>query len=273
MDEQLLKQLLQSRSNPRRGLSCPDENQLAAYVEGQLTGKARSQFEQHLSSCESCLDTIAFLARSSESSESEPVPVYLVARARGLVREKRSGWRWEWAVATAAAACVLLALSLIIFKSRMQQPTSVDGPLIAQNAERSPAAVNTPTPEPARPVPTRSAVRTEMNRGQTPSVRGESRSEGEVKPTLLFPHEGSVVSRRELDCRWQAIPDAQFYTVRVSALDGSLMLEQETKELRLKLNEDGQLKNDASYYVKVVAHLSDGRSIESELVKFRIAKD
>ena len=273
MDEQQLKQLLKSRSSSRRGFGCPDENQLAAYVEGQLTGKAREKFEQHVSSCESCLDTIAFLAQSSEWSESEPVPPYLGARARGLVAKKRSGWRWEWAVATAAAACVLLVVSLIVFKPRVQQPIRDDGPLIAQNAERSPAIVNTPTPEPPRPAPTRSAVRTEMNREQTPSVRGESRSEGEVKPRLLFPHEGSVVSRRELNCRWQAVPDAQSYTVRVSALDGGLMLEKETNESRLKLNDDGQLKNDVSYYLTVVAHLSNGRTIASELVKFRMAKD
>lgn len=273
MDEQQLKQLLQSRSSPRRGLGCPDENQLAAYVEGQVTGKVRSKLERHVSSCESCLNAIGFLAQSTELSDSEPVPAYLVARARGLVTTKRRGWRWEWAVATAAAVCVLLVVSLNVFKSRVEQPTSVDEPLVAQNVERSPAVVNTPTPEPPRPVPTRSASRTETNREQTPSVRGANRSEGEFKPRLLFPHEGSVVSRRELDCRWQAVPDAQSYTVRVSALDGSLLVEEETKESRLKLNADEQFKNDGSYYLTVVAHLSNGRTITSDLVKFRIAKD
>ena len=268
MDEQQLKQLLQSRRSPRRGFGCPDENQLAAYVEGQLTAKVRSKLERHFSSCESCLDAIAFLAQSTELSDSEPVPAYVVARARGLVTTKRRGWRWEWAVATAAAACVLLVVSLIVFKSRVH-----DEPLVAQNVERSPAVVNTPTPEPPRPVPTRSASRTETNREQTPSVRGANRSEGEFKPRLLFPHEGSVVSRRELDCRWQAIPDAQSYTVRVSGLDGSLLVEEETKESRLKLNDDERFKNDGSYYLTVVAHLSNGRTVTSDLIKFRIAKD
>ena len=269
MDEQQLKQLLQSRSNPRRGFGCPDENQLVAYVEGQLTGKVRTKLERHVSSCESCLDAIGFLAQSSEWSDSEAAPAYVVARARGLVTTKRRGWRWEWAVA-AAAACVLLVVSLIVFKARVQQPTSVDGPLVAQNVERSPVVVNTPTPEPPRPVPTRSVSRTETNREQTPSVRGANRSEGELKPRLLFPHEGSVVSRRELDCRWQAVPDAQSYTVRVSGLDGSLLVEEETKEPRLKLTDDERFKNDGSYYLTVVAHLSNGRTITSDLVKFRI---
>jgi len=271
MDEQQVKQLLQSRGHSRRrALGCPDENQLAAYVDGQLTGKARSQFERHVASCEPCLDSIAFLAQSGEWSEQQPVPGYVVARARGFVTEKRSGWRWQWALATASAACLLLVFSLIIFKSRMQQPT-VDGPLVAQNHEPS-VVVNTPTPEPPRPVSTRSVTKPEINRGETPSVRGDSRSAGEVKPTLLFPREGSIV-RREVDCRWQSIPDAASYTVRVSGLDGSLIVEQETKESSLKLNIDGQFKYDASYYVKVVAHLNDGRTIPSDLVKFRIAKD
>jgi len=275
MDEEQIKRVLKSRppAEVRRGLRCSDENQLAAYVDGQLTKQQRTTFERHLSSCESCLDTIAFLAQSGEWSDSQTVPPYLVARARGLVAKKRSGWRWEWAVATAAAACVLLVVSLIVFKSRVQQPIRDDEPLIAQNAERSPAVVNTPTPEPPRPLSTRSVTKPEINRGETPSVRGESSARTESAPRLLFPHEGSVVDRRELDCRWRLVPDAQFYTVRVSGLDGTLMLEQETKESRLKLNDVARLKNDASYYVTVVAHLTDGRAIKSDLVKFRIAKD
>jgi len=273
MHEEQIKRVLKSRppAEARRGLRCPDENQLAAYVDGQLTEQQRTTFERHLSSCESCLDTIAFLAQSGEWSDSQTMPPYVVARARALVTKKRSGWRWEWAVATAAAACVLLAVSLIILKTRTQ-PT-VDGPLIAHNQEPSPAVVNTPTPESPRPLPTRSVTKPEINRGETPSVRGESSARTESAPRLLFPHEGSVVDRRELDCRWRLVPDAQFYTVRVSGLDGTLMLEQETKESRLKLNDVAQLKNDASYYVTVVAHLTDGRVIKSDLVKFRIAKD
>jgi len=277
MDEEQVKQLLQSRRPPQRqrGLRCPDENQLAAFVDGQLTKNERTTFERHLSSCGSCLDTIAFLAQSGGWSNSETPPPYLVARARAFVTEKRAGWHWQWAIATAAAACVVLVLSLIVFKSRVEQPTT-NAPLIAQEQPSPPPIVNTPAAELPRPAPTRSAAKADTNRAGTPSVRGgESsvRTETVSTPRLLFPHEGSVVRRRELECRWQPVPDAQFYTVRLSELDGGLILEKETKESRLKVGDDVELQNNASYFVIVIAHSSDGRAIKSELVKFRLKKD
>lgn len=277
MDEKQIQQILKSRrrADPRSIFGCPEENLLASYVDGKLTGNQRTVFERHVSDCQSCLAAIAFVTRSAEW-DSKEVPPYLIARARALVIEKPATvWRWRWATAMAAAACLVLALSFVTLRSRMQQPAgSVDGSLVAQNQQTPravviPPIVETPRVEP-RPAPTRSVTKPNLNGREAPASRG---TEDELKPRLVFPREGSVVRRDQLLFRWQPAADVVFYTIRLAAMDGSLMKEIETKESTLKLSDEVQLRDDAKYYVTVVAHRSDGRETTSEIVSFRLIKD
>jgi hypothetical protein len=276
MDEKQIQQILKSqrRADPRSTFGCPEENWLASYVDGQLTGNQRTAFERHFSDCQSCLAAIAFLTRAAEW-DSKEVPPYLIARARALVTEKPATvWRWRWAVATAAAACLLLALSFVLIRSRQQPVGLVDGPLVARNQE-TPEAVTTPivkppTVEPPRPLPTRSVTKPNSNGNDSAASRG---THDEFKPRLLFPSEGSSVRRHELVFRWEPAADAVFYKVRLVTIDGSLIREIETKEPTLKLGNDVQLREDAKYYVTVVAHSSDGHETISEIVSFRLIKD
>ena len=277
MDEKQIQQILKSqrRADSRPTFGCPEENWLASYVDGQLTGNQRTAFERHFSDCQSCLAAIGFLTRSAEWTDSKEISPYLVNRARALVTEKPATvWRWRWAMATAAAACLLLALSFIIFRSRTQPP-AVDGPLVAKNQETvesvvSPPIVETPRVESPRPAPTRSITKPTFNGQEAPTSRG---TEDELKPRLIFPREGSMVRRDQLMFRWQPAADAVFYTIRLAAMDGSLMKEIETKESTLKLSDDVQLRDDAKYYVTVVAHRSDRRETTSDIVSFRLLKD
>ena len=277
MDEKQIQQILKSQAiaDRRSTFRCPEENKLASYVDGQLSATERTAFERHVSDCQSCLAAIAFLTRSAEWVDSKEIPPDLVTRARALVTEKPATvWRWRWAVATAAAACLLLALSFIIFRSRTQPP-AIDGPLVAKNQETSeavvsPPIVETPIVEPPRPAPTRSITKPNLNGQEAPASRG---TEDELKPRLVFPGEGSRVRRDQLLFRWQPAADAVFYTIRLAAMDGSLMKEIETKESTLKLSNDVQLPEDAKYYVTVVAHRKDGRETRSEIVSFRLMKD
>jgi len=275
MDEKQIQQILKSqrRADPRATFGCPEDNMLASYVDGQLTGNRRTAFERHVSDCQSCLAAIAFLTRSAEW-DSKEVPPYLIARARALVTEKPATvWRWRWAVAT-AAACLLLALSFVLLRSRQQPVGLVDGPLVARNQETTEAVstpiVKPPTVEPPRPLPTRSVTKPNLNGQEAPASRG---SDDELKPRLVFPRNGSEVRRNQLLFRWQPAADAVSYTIRIAAMDGTLMKEIETKEPTLKLSNDVQLQEDSKYYVTVVAHRSDGRETTSEIVSFRITKN
>ena len=279
MNEDQIRQLLQShrRSEKQRRFRCPDEHLLAAYVDGKLSGKQRTGFEAHVSGCDSCLDALGFLTRSAEWTSTTEIPAYLVARARTLTEHKQPGiLRWRWAFATAAAACVVLAVALIVLKSRVKEPTApTDGSLIAQNQPTPESVVPTVVPEPPRPLPTRSVAQPNLNRGQASTVRGNESSrpkESEFKPVLLFPREGSVVRKGDLELRWRPSPDALRYEIRLITTDGSLRLVRETTETSLKLSAE-ELQTDTHYYLRIVAHTSDGRSTASEIVSFRLVKD
>ena len=270
MDEERIRELLRSHkhSNGRRTFGCPDENHLAAYVDGQVAEGARSSLEKHASSCDICLESLGFLARSADWPDSSHIPAALLVRARELVAEKPgASWRWRWAIATAAAACVLLAITFVFLKSRVQQPH--DRSLVAQINQPTPAEVG-PTVEPSRPATSQSASKPNVNQAKVPTVRG---SDVTAKPKLLFPREGSVLRQNNLVFRWEPTTDAVLYTVRVAAADGSLVMQKESKEPMLPLGDDVALSQDATYYVTVMAHTSDGRLLKYEIRSFRSAKE
>jgi len=130
--------------------------------------------------------------------------------------------------------------------------------------------VKPPTLERPRPLPTRYVTKPNSNGNDSAVARGPH---DEFKPRLLFPSEGSSVRRNELVFRWEPAADAVFYKVRLVTMDGSLIREIETKEPTLKLGDDVELRDNAKYYVTVVAHRSDGLQTESVIVGFRLIKD
>lgn len=90
MDEKDLKELLQSRRGQpaRRGWCCPDEIQLAAYVDSKLQGSSRELVEKHISDYDFCLNQISFLAQAADQKDPADVPAPVLRRARDLVPRK-----------------------------------------------------------------------------------------------------------------------------------------------------------------------------------------
>ena len=274
MNDEEIKQLLHLRadSRSRRRFRCPDETTLAAYFDQQLGTKARQALESHAAGCDSCLETLAFLTQSVDWTDSNEMPGYLVARARALVTAKASPvWSWRWPVTTAATACILLAVVFIYLNSRVQQQIGpLDTPLIAQNNPSANPVITpdftTPQPAPSRPI-----TKPNLNRGETPSVRGSEKSE--LTPVLVFPREGSVLRRGDLKFNWRPIVDATYYKVRLVSADGSSKLEKDTTELTLPVDDQLELQDGASYYVTVFAYRSDGSFTRSDIRRFRLIKD
>jgi len=99
----LLKQL---EETVERRPDCPDDYQLASYMDGGLSERDHGNFETHVADCPFCVERIGILgrARESESSNAAPARVYTQAG-------KRSHWRRapRWA----AAALVVLAVGFI----------------------------------------------------------------------------------------------------------------------------------------------------------------
>lgn len=88
--------------------TCPDEQILAAFVDGQLAEPSRDETIAHLDTCAVCFDRVAAIANAAETSAFvSPQLVRAVTRSpRGL-----PGWR-TWAPAGAVAAGVLLGVAV-----------------------------------------------------------------------------------------------------------------------------------------------------------------
>jgi hypothetical protein len=68
--------------------SCPDEEMLVDYLEGRLSEKDRSLVEEHLSDCQTCLESLVItrdIAKEADRFELEPVPNKITESAVRLV--------------------------------------------------------------------------------------------------------------------------------------------------------------------------------------------
>ena len=112
------------RATPGTGTAstpCPDEQVVAAYVDGALSGADRSTFEEHLADCAKCLSLVGLLAHPDENVPVEPVPEHVLARVRRAPKRQRS-LRDLVPLATAAAAA-LVAVTVFLQLSGPQQRT------------------------------------------------------------------------------------------------------------------------------------------------------
>jgi hypothetical protein len=271
MSERELTALLRSkkRGNSKRGWRCPDDNKLAAYVNGQLANERKS-FEAHFANCTTCLETLSFLAQSVDEP-LEAVPANLLARARSLGDKKPVVvWRWRWAMAT-AAACVLIFALLAVWRSRVQdQSKPTDLVALQRQPERPnaqlPSVVQTPAPQPTAALdkPVQPPHPTES---RAPVVRG---SEDQLKPTVVFPQDGTVVKLGQQPLRWKLVADASFYEVKIVSEDGSAVVTESTNNAEFQIDKPA-LQPGHKYFVKIVAHLTGGRTVTSGPVSFRVA--
>jgi hypothetical protein len=267
MEEKELTTLLSSHDlkQSRRTWRCPDENQLAAYVNGQLPD--RQKLEKHLADCKPCLQTTAFLLK--EVDKSELVPAVFLARARSLAENARAvKWNWGWSVA-AAAACLLIVASIGLWQRWSTKTARPSTELVAQVKEPPLPGKGTPAnANSSVPVPSPHVEKPKVRETQTAVIRS---AETGPKLTLVFPREGSTVRLPLQSLRWAPLPDATFYEVKIVTEDGASVLTQSTNITELPLPADA-LKPGSKYFVTVVAHLSGNRTIRSDLVKFRVAE-
>ena len=277
MQDSEVKKLLQlqRRQAGRRSWCCPDEIQVAAYVARRLSDPARNSIEAHVADCDFCLSQVAFLTQSGEWANSVDVPANLLAGARNLVARKPTrgiNWGWRWAVSAAAVVC--FAFFLVALQLRRQQVTRPSGSLVAQ--QTSPESIPSPQIVAASP-PSRSETsqpvqspKSKTTQTQTPMVR--SKTTEELLPQVISPRHGAVVRREDLEFRWEPVPEAIFYEIRVMSVEGDLMFEGKTEDTKLKLSSTAQLVPGAKYFVVARAHLRQGKAAKSNLVSFRLAK-
>src|SRR5687768_13488071 len=177
MVDDITSRLRSAATGPRdRGSGCPDEHEIAAYVDGTLPASDAPRLEAHLADCDSCIALVGLLSRKREgASDSEAVPEVTLARARALVPSKRGGWS-RFAPHLAAAAAIVITVSALTGLLELQ------------------------------------GIRTGGGTGERVT---RSSPPGALDLNVLYPSAGSTLAPGQLRFRWSAVPGSRYYEVRI----------------------------------------------------------
>ena len=120
-------------------MSCAGaEPSVQAYVDGELTGVDRDQFQRHVSTCEDCARSCRLQARFKAAIRAHLSPPIVPGDLRRRLRaaldaERPAGLRWPWMTyprLVPAAAAMLLLLGVTFTVRRTQS-------MVLQQAQRS----------------------------------------------------------------------------------------------------------------------------------------
>ncbi len=90
--------------------------------------------------------------------------------------------------------------------------------------------------------------------------------------SLLSPGPGAIVGRNQLTVRWTPVAGAHYYDVRVVTDAGDVVTEQQVSGTEWRPRNPAALRPGLEYFVHVDAYVSEGKSIGSEHVSFRVAE-
>jgi len=217
-----------------RTVVCPDDQQIAAYVDGELENQARVLFEQHLADCDLCIGRVGFLSRLRDTEPAERVPELLLARARRLGTaprhaETQHGRYW------AAAAAMVLAVTGVLYSNSM---------------------LEVPLPD-----------------SQVPSSRtSPSLMEGALVPRVLSPSDGSTVDPNRVIFSWTDVPGSLYYDLHIVNDEGDLVWQERVADTHWGPRADMQLSPGAEYFVRVDAYLAEAKTLSSDHVVFKVSK-
>ena len=147
-DQQLHAMLALAAGEADPAGDCPPDEQLAAFIDGELNSDARRAMLTHLDRCPACRQHWLEVADLVNSGAPEPVPA--PQHQKSLIDMVRQGWQelltpWKLAVSSAAVATVIgLAVVLSITPNIGQQIDKQyaaklpDSTVLAQQAQEMP---------------------------------------------------------------------------------------------------------------------------------------
>lgn len=222
---------------------CPDNHELAASVDGQLSDEILNQLALHLADCDFCTAQLGLLKRLHESDPECQVTEFVLARA-GRMGAKHTRPIIHYAPRWASAAVIVLAVLLVF---RWNSP----------NLEDSEAT------DSASPDITSQVFEPRQSRNLNPDI---------LKPWVLAPATGSTIDPGSLVFQWTGIPGSLYYDVRVVTDEGDLIWQARVEDTEIGLPEHLQLKPDTDYFFRVDAYLASAKSISSHHVLFSIGE-
>ena len=226
---------------------CPDEHDLAAYVDQQLIGAERERVESHLTKCDRCLQQVGFLVKNA-NGVATPVPARFLAGAKQLETPapRNSPIAWQWAGVAAAIAVVAIAGGLWR-EGRVNHAQERPLAVAAAEQRQAPGIPGNPSPE------------------AEASVR--SGSPGVSLPVVLTPRPGTTVYPSDFVIGWEPVANAVAYEVRVVTADGSLVWRKRVRDVSVR-PPSRTLRPGRKYFVWVRALLPDGDTQVSAAVSF-----
>jgi hypothetical protein len=235
---------------PRRRWSCPDEETISAYIDRTLDDNRSKRVVSHLVDCTYCRELVATTVKLQRVEDLPEVPAGLMRRALAAGETQSRRWVWRWAPVSSAAAALVCA-GLIVAVWRAPQELVIH----------------------KRPAPTAPAIMKfeGPKAGEAPqSGRERKPSSYETEPTMITPQQGQLVSRSHLKFRWNAVPNAAYYQVRLVTAEGDLVWEGSsgTRELGVP---DSLVLNGGKYFVLVSAAMNNGRMHKASPVEFQVA--
>lgn len=229
---------------PSNRLHCPDEHQLAAYVDQQLIGAERERVESHLARCDSCLQQVGFLIKESQVS-AVFAPSSLVHRAKKLATGVRQDAPFGWRSVSVAAASALVVIALLAWREDRK------------NVEHHPTIIAIAKP----PVP----IIRDDTKSAAEAVR--SSSQPDSTPVVVIPQPGATVRASDFTIRWEAVPNVAAYEVRIVTAEGDILWRRRLQENSVNPPKE-ILQPGLKYFVWVRALLANGKTQQSHAVGF-----
>jgi len=225
---------------------CPDEDLLAAYVDGTVQNATRQRTESHLAACAACRSLIADVV-TMQRFEATPPPLGLEQRVIAITSADRRRERWVLVPLTAAS---LLALGLAFVLLR---PPKQKIPIVSHSTTVGVVAKSEPPTIPG---------------AKTSSIERKSTSL-EPAPALVFPEEGRAVKRSDLSLRWQLVPHCRYYEIHLVNSEGAPVWQGASERTNIRIP-DAVAVNDGTYFVWIAAYMNDGRIQKSSPVQFLV---
>jgi len=213
-----------------RGTSCPDEEQLAAYVDGGLPPDDAERLESHLADCDACIALVGLLSRQRVEPVAHATPQPELARPDEVLRPQRRSWR-RFAPHLAAAAAVLVTISALTNLLQLQGTGSPDVP------------------------------------GERATRNG---SDVEPQLHVLYPTTGITLDAGHLRFRWSAVEGSRYYEVRIVSESGDLIREERVTGTEWQPADPLDLRPGVEYFVQVDAYPGEAKTVSSEHVPFRV---
>jgi hypothetical protein len=213
--------------------ACPDEHQIAGYVDGGLDAAAREQVEFHIADCRCCLALVGLLCRECDADAIRPVPDGAVSPTRAPVTERLQP-RWRLTPQWAAAAAMVLAVPLLLQFGR--------------NLDRGVEGQGRPEPS--------------VTRTLASTANGLQ---------VLSPVDGASVDPRRLSFRWTEISGSPFYDIRIVTDAGDVVVQQRVTGTAWRLPAQLNLQPGAEYFVRIDAYPSGDKAVSSDHVPFRVS--